>query len=50
MSEMISWLLLLSILVAKKRYRRKIDAFRKKIMIPESEISECPEQKQETYL
>ena len=27
----------------KKRGERKIDAFRKKLMIPESEISECPE-------
>ena len=27
----------------KKRGERKIDRFRKKLMIPESEISECPE-------
>ena len=27
----------------KKRGERKIDAFRKKLMIPESEILECPE-------
>ena len=27
----------------KKRGERKIDGFRKKLMIPESEISECPE-------
>ena len=37
---------------AKKK--KKIDGFRKKLMIPESEISECPElksnQKQEIYL
>ena len=29
----------------KKRGERKIDRFRKKKMIPESEISECPEHK-----
>ena len=29
----------------KKRGERKIDGFRKKLMIPESEISECPEYK-----
>ena len=27
----------------KKGGERKIDGFRKKLMIPESEISECPE-------
>ena len=27
----------------KKRGERKIDGFRKKLMIPESEIPECPE-------
>ena len=27
----------------KIRGKRKIDGFRKKLMIPESEISECPE-------
>ena len=27
----------------KKRGERKIDAFRKKLMIPDSEITECPE-------
>ena len=27
----------------KKRSERKIDGLRKKLMIPESEISECPE-------
>ena len=27
----------------KKRGERKIDGFRKKMMIPESEIPECPE-------
>ena len=27
----------------KKRGKRKIDGFRKKLMIPESEIPECPE-------
>ena len=29
----------------KKRNERKIDRFRKKLMIPDSEISECPEHK-----
>ena len=28
----------------KKRGQRKIDGFRKKLMIAESEVSECPEQ------
>ena len=37
------WLLLLNVGVVKKRGERKIDGFRKKLMIPESEISECPE-------
>ena len=27
----------------KKRRKKKIDSFRKKLMIPQSEISECPE-------
>ena len=27
----------------KRRGKRKIDGFRKKLMIPESEIPECPE-------
>ena len=27
----------------KKRGKRKIDAFRRKLMIPDSEIAECPE-------
>ena len=27
----------------KKRGERKIDAFRRKLMIPDSEIAECPE-------
>ena len=40
----------------EKRGKRITDRFRKKLMIPQSEISECPEfelksnQKQETYL
>ena len=29
----------------KKRDKRKIDGFRKKLIIPESEIPECPEHK-----
>ena len=37
------WLLLLNVGGVKKRGERKIDGFRKKLMIPESEISECPE-------
>ena len=34
---------LLSAAVVKKRGQRKIGRFRKKLMIPESEISECSE-------
>ena len=30
---------------SEKNSRKKIDGFRKKLMIPESEISECPEYK-----
>ena len=44
-SKMMSWLLLLKIAGVKKRDKRKIDGFRKKLMIPESEIPECPEHK-----
>ena len=41
---MMSWVLLLNISeVEKKGRERKIDEFRKKLMISESEISECPE-------
>ena len=29
----------------KKIGKRKIDSFRKKLMIPDSEITECPEYK-----
>ena len=40
------WLLLLNVAEAKnKRGDRKIDGFRKKMMILESEISECSEYK-----
>ena len=45
MSKMMSLLLLLSVVgVKKKRDKIKIDAFRKTLTIPESEISEGPEQ------
>ena len=30
---------------SEKNSRKKIDGFRKKLIIPESEISECPEYK-----
>ena len=41
---MILWLLFLNAAeVKKKRGERKIDRFRKKLIIPESEISTCPE-------
>ena len=44
MSKMMLWQLLLNVAgVKKKRGERKIVGFRKKLMIPESEISECPE-------
>ena len=42
-SKMISRPLLLSVAGVKKRDERKIDGFRKKLMIPESDIPECPE-------
>ena len=41
---MMLWLLLLNTAeVKKKRGERKIDAFREKLMIPDSEITKCPE-------
>ena len=40
---MILWLLLLNVAGVKRRDKRKIDGFRKKLMIPESEIPERPE-------
>ena len=44
MLEMMSWLLLLNVSGAKKiGEKKKIDAFKKKLMIPESEISKWPE-------
>ena len=44
MSKMMSWVLLFNVAeVKKKRGERKIDGFRKKLMIPESEFPECPE-------
>ena len=51
MLEMMSRLLLLNVPggrgeeVEGRRGERKIDAFRKKLIIPESETSECPEHK-----
>ena len=51
MLEMMSRLLLLNVPggrgeeVGGRRGERKIDAFRKKLIIPESETSECPEHK-----
>ena len=44
MLKMMLWLLLLNAGEAEKR-GQKIDRFRKKLMTPESEISECPEYK-----
>ena len=42
--KMMLWLLLLNVAgVKKRRSERKIYGFRKKLMIPESEIPECPE-------
>ena len=43
MLEMMSWLLLFNVPGVKKRGERKIDTFRKRLMIPDFEISECPE-------
>ena len=43
MSEMMSWLLLLNAVEAKKRGTRAIDGIRKKLMTPDSEIPACPE-------
>ena len=42
MTKMMSWLLLLNVAEVKKQKQRK-NRFRKKLMIPESEIPECPE-------
>ena len=43
-SKIISWLLLLNVAEVKKRTKRKIDGFTKKIMIAEYEITDCLEQ------
>ena len=43
-SKIISWLLLLNVAEVKKRTKRKIDGFTKKMMIAESEITDCLEQ------
>ena len=43
MSEMMLWQLLLNVTGVKKRGIRAIDEFRKKLMIPDSEIPKCPE-------
>ena len=42
-SKIISWLLLLNVAEVKKRTKRKIDGFTKKMMIAESEITDCLE-------
>ena len=50
-SKSMSWVLILNVAKVEKRGERKIDGFRKKSMIPESEIPECPEHKvKEKYL
>ena len=41
MSDITLWQLLLKVAEVKKK-GKKIDGFRKKLMIPESEIEECP--------
>ena len=44
MLKIISWQILLSIVgVKKKRGIRAIDGFRRKLMIPDFEITKCPE-------
>ena len=43
MLEIMLWLLLLNAAEVKKRGERKIDTFRRKLMIPDSEIAECQE-------
>ena len=43
MLKIISWQVLLSIVEVKKRGIRAIDGFRKQLMIPDFEISKCPE-------
>ena len=43
MSEMMLWQLLLNVAGVKKRGKRAIDEFRKKLKIPDSEIPKCPE-------
>ena len=43
MLKMMLRLLLLNAAEVTKRDERKIDAFRRKLMIPDSEITECPE-------
>ena len=45
MFKMMSWLLLLNVAEAKKKRPKKIDGFRKKMVIPEFKISECSEHK-----
>ena len=42
-SKMLLWLLLLNAVETKTKGVRTIDGFRKTVMIPDSEISECPE-------
>ena len=38
-----SWQILLDTVEVKKRGIKKMDEFRKKLMIPDYEISKCPE-------
>ena len=45
MPKMMLWLLLLIVAEVKKRGKRKIDEFRKKLMIPKYEMAECSEYK-----
>ena len=43
--EMMSWHIIKHCRGEKKRGTRAIDGFRKKLMVPDSEISVCPEHK-----
>ena len=42
-SKIMPWLLLLNAVEAKKRGIRAIDGFRKKLIMPDSKIPECPD-------
>ena len=50
MLKMMSWLLLLNVAEAKKKRPKKIDGFRKKLVIPEFKISECSEHEVKTEI